>query len=76
MYTIYWHIFKFYYPNQLDVYHILAYTISLHVSFLCNSSGIKVLPDDNVHTSKHVGAVEWSNKISELCICWKFVNTQ
>jgi hypothetical protein len=23
------------------------------------------LPDDDVHTSKHVGAVEWVNKLSE-----------
>jgi hypothetical protein len=23
------------------------------------------LPDDDVHTSKHVAAVEWNNKLSE-----------
>jgi hypothetical protein len=33
----------------------------------------KKAPDDDVHTSKHVGAVECINKLSEQCICWLIV---
>jgi hypothetical protein len=28
------------------------------------------LPDDDVRTSKHAGAVECVNKLSEQCNCW------
>jgi hypothetical protein len=34
------------------------------------------LPDDDVHLSKHVEAVECINKLSEWCICWFIVHTE
>jgi hypothetical protein len=39
----------------------------------CSSAGIEKLPGDDATASKHVAAVEGSNKTVNRCICWLFV---
>jgi hypothetical protein len=56
--------------------HVSTYTRHYHIPpkklhelFSVTQQVTETLPDDNVCTLKHVGAVEWTNKLSEACVC-------
>jgi hypothetical protein len=55
---------------------ILTY-ITNYINFnITQQDTQRKLPDDEVHTPKHVAAIECVNKLSEKCNCWLIVHTE